>query len=220
MTPANAAVVVLAKAPLPGVAKTRLCPPFTMEDAAAIARAALTDTFDAVGRTRARRKVLVLSGEPGPWVPRGVEVIPQRGGGLDERLAAAFDDVGDSALLIGMDTPQVTASLLDSCLDVLLRPDVDAALGPAEDGGFWAVGLRRPQRAAFVGVPMSTAQTGELQMTRLLELGLRVGSLPALRDVDDGESALAVADLVPGGAFAAAVRDATRRSHDSASLVP
>ena len=210
MTSTDVTLVVLAKAPRPGTAKTRLSPPFSLKEAAVIARAALVDTFDAVCRTRARRKVLVLSGEAGPWVPRGVDVLPQRGGGLDERLAAAFEDVAGPALLIGMDTPQVTPALLNSCIRVLLDEKHDAAIGLAEDGGFWAVGLRNPERSAFVGVPMSTATTGEHQMRRLRELGLRVGMLPSLRDVDDVEGAIAVADLAPGGAFAMAVREAMR----------
>ncbi len=121
---------MIAKAPVPGRVKTRLCPPCTPAGAAALAEAALGDTLAAVARSRrAGRRVLVLDGEPGPWLPRGFEVVPQRGDGLAERLAAAFADVGGPALLIGMDTPQVSPALLDDGLRAL--DGADAALAPA-----------------------------------------------------------------------------------------
>jgi rSAM/selenodomain-associated transferase 1 len=201
----NAALVVLAKAPRPGRSKTRLCPPCTPHDAAALARAALADTLDAVLATPAARRVLVLDGPVGDWLPPGVEVVAQRGGGLDERLANAFADVGGPALLVGMDTPQVTPHDLTHGLDKLAAPRVDAVLGPAADGGYWAIGLLEPQARAFLGVPMSTAWTGRAQDMRLRQLGLRVALLPALRDVDRIADARAVAALVPAGRFARAL---------------
>ena len=130
----SAALVVLAKAPRPGRSKTRLCPPCTPRDAAALARAALADTLDAVLATPAARRVVVLDGPVGDWLAPGVEVVAQRGDGLDERLAHAFADVGGPALLVGMDTPQVTASDLARGLERLAAPGVDAVLGPATDG--------------------------------------------------------------------------------------
>jgi rSAM/selenodomain-associated transferase 1 len=202
----NAQILVLAKAPSAGRSKTRLCPPCTLEEAAAVAEAALRDTLEAVGRARVSRRVLALDGATGRWVPGGFDVTEQRGEGLDERLAAAFEDAGAPALLIGMDTPQVTASLLEEALGALVRPGVDAVLGPALDGGWWAIGLRRSLPAAFLGLPMSTPHTGAAQARRLERLGLRWSPLPALRDVDDFEDALAVADLAPRSRFARAVR--------------
>jgi glycosyltransferase A (GT-A) superfamily protein (DUF2064 family) len=142
----------------------------------------------------------VLDGEPGPWLPDGCEVVAQRGGGLDERLANAFDDVGGPALLIGMDTPQVTPALLLESARRLV--EADAVLGLALDGGFWALGLRRPDAALLVGVPMSVAYTGRRQRARLRAAGRHVRMLPALRDVDRIEDARAVAAQVPGGRFA------------------
>jgi uncharacterized protein len=196
---------VLAKAPRPGHSKTRLCPPCTPRDAAALARAALADTLDAVLATPAARHVLVLEGPVGDWLPPGVEVVAQRGSGLDERLAHAFADVGGPALLVGMDTPQVTPRDLARGLERLAAPEVDAVLGPAADGGYWAIGLREAQARAFLGVPMSTARTGRAQLARLRRLGLRVAALPALRDVDRIADARAVAALAPAGRFARAL---------------
>jgi uncharacterized protein len=201
----SAALMVLAKAPRPGRSKTRLCPPCTPRDAAALARAALTDTLDAVLATPAARRVLVLDGPVGDWLAPGVEVVAQRGAGLDERLAHAFADVGGPALLVGMDTPQVTRGDLARGLARLAAPGVDAVLGPATDGGYWAIGLREAQPRAFLGVPMSTAWTGRAQHERLRRLGLRVALLPALRDVDRIADARAVAALAPAGRFARAL---------------
>src|SRR6201997_2625355 len=101
-------LLVIAKQPLPGRVKTRLAPPCTHEQAAALAEAALAATLHTVLPVPAARRVLVLDGEPGPWLPPGFDVVPQCGGPLDERLAAAFAGADGPALLIGMDTPQIT----------------------------------------------------------------------------------------------------------------
>jgi glycosyltransferase A (GT-A) superfamily protein (DUF2064 family) len=191
-------LLVIAKEPRPGRVKTRLTPPFTPDQAAALAEAALTDTLCAVAATPARRRVLVLDGDPGPWLPPGFDVVPQCAGGLDERLAAAFAGCDGPTLLIGMDTPQVTPDLL--AVDFA---GCDAYFGPAEDGGFWALGLAAPDPGLLRGVPMSTATTGAAQRERLLAAGLRVRELPRLRDVDTACDAAAVAALAPDGRFAA-----------------
>ena len=188
-------LLVIAKEPRPGRVKTRLTPPFTPEEAAGLAEASLADTLDAVARTPAGRRVLVLEGEPGPWLPSGFEVVRQCAGGLDERLAAAFAQCDGPALLIGMDTPQVTPDLL-----TVDFADCDAYFGPAQDGGFWALGLAAPDPALLRGVPMSTPHTGAVQRARLT--GLRVRELPSLRDVDTAYDAELVAKEAPGGRFA------------------
>ncbi|MHC3469643.1 TIGR04282 family arsenosugar biosynthesis glycosyltransferase [Streptomyces sp. 7R007] len=196
-------LLVIAKEPRPGRVKTRLTPPFTPQEAAALAQAALADTLDTVARTPARRRVLVLEGEPGPWLPPGFEVVRQCAGTLDERLAAAFAGCDGPALLIGMDTPQVTPELLS--VDFT---GVDAYFGPAADGGFWALGLAVPDPALLRGVPMSTPYTGAAQRARLA--GLRLRELPCLRDVDTARDAEAVAKTAPHGRFA---RELARLTH-------
>jgi glycosyltransferase A (GT-A) superfamily protein (DUF2064 family) len=192
----------MAKEPVPGRVKTRLVPPCTPRQAAALAEAALADTLHAVLAAPARRRVLVLDGEPGPWLPPGFDVVPQCGGGLDERLAAAFAAVPGPALLIGMDTPQLTPALLAVDWEA-----ADAWFGPAADGGFWGLGLRRPDGALVRGVPMSTADTGAVQQARLHAAGLRVAELPRLRDVDTAADAVAVARQAPQSRFAARARE-------------
>jgi glycosyltransferase A (GT-A) superfamily protein (DUF2064 family) len=86
-----------------------------------------------------------------------------------------------------------------------MDPAVDAVLGPAPDGGYWAIGLRRANADVFRGVPMSDVRTLASQHGRLRALGLRTVELPQLRDVDRFEDAIQVAAQVPGSRFAAAV---------------
>jgi uncharacterized protein len=200
------ALLVIAKEPVPGRVKTRLSPPCTPAQAASLARAALEDTLTAaLAVQRDARRVLVLDGQPGAWIPDGFEVIPQRGDGLAERLAAAFDDAGAPAFLVGMDTPQVTPELLETGLDAVLADD--AVFGAALDGGYWGIGLREADARAFEGVPMSEDNTGAVQRARLASLGLRTAILPPLRDIDTIADARAVAREAPDGRFAAALAE-------------
>ncbi|MGX6448212.1 TIGR04282 family arsenosugar biosynthesis glycosyltransferase [Patulibacter sp. S7RM1-6] len=201
----DATYIVIAKAPFPGRSKTRLCPPCTPEQAADLAAAALHDTLDAVLAAPAARRVLVLEGEPPAWLPGGFEILPQRGAGLDERLAAAFEDVGGPAFLVGMDTPQLTPDDLAAAWAALTADGTDAVLGHAPDGGYWGVGLRVQDRALFVGIPMSVESTGREQEARLRAHGRHVALLPERRDVDDIADARAVAALAPGSRFARAL---------------
>ena len=208
----SATLIVMAKAPVPGRVKTRLTPPLHPEQAAMLARAALEDTLAAVARSSsATRRVVVLDGEPDGWLPRGFELIAQRGDGFADRLSAAFESIEGPALLVAMDTPQVTPELLDAGLAGLAN-GADAVLGSAPDGGYWTIGLARSDPRVFEGVPMSQPHTGAAQRARLAALGLVTHYLPRLRDVDTFEDALSVAAAAPGGRFAAALRDLTRYS--------
>ncbi|MFR9776588.1 DUF2064 domain-containing protein [Micromonospora sp. MS34] len=212
-------LLVVAKAPVAGAVKTRLCPPATPAQAARIAAAALRDTLDAVAATPGVTPALALAGrladaEDGAQLTAAVAgwpVLPQRGDDFAARLAHAHADVaaaypGRPVLQIGMDTPQLTAARLAAAVRRLAAPTTDAVLGRAADGGWWALGLRDPRHAAVLrAVPMSTPATGRLTSAALAGRGLRVGSLPVLRDVDGWTDALAVADLVPDGRFAGEV---------------
>lgn len=198
-----ATLLVIAKEPLPGRVKTRLTPDFSPTEAARLAEAALADTLSTVRRLPAVRRVVVLDGRPGPWLPPGIEVVAQCAGGLDERLAAAFGACTGPAVLIGMDTPQVSAADLAPALRPAAWDGCDAWFGPAEDGGFWALGLAAPDPGLLRGVPMSVPETGAVQRRRLVEAGLVVRDLPRLRDVDTAADAAHVAALAPHGRFAA-----------------
>jgi glycosyltransferase A (GT-A) superfamily protein (DUF2064 family) len=224
--PGSLHVLVMAKAPMPGKVKTRLCPPCSPQQAAALAEAALADTIEAAMACSADRVVVALDGAPGPWLPAGVEVIAQRGEGLALRLANAWADTGAGAgadtdagcragwgIQIGMDTPQVTGALLDSVLDALVaHPEVTieprtgpgprprAVLGPALDGGWWVIALPGTDpHQVFPGVPMSTSGTYIAQRRRLRGLGLDVVRAPLLRDIDTIDDLRAVAGA-PGAA--------------------
>ena len=197
---------MLAKEPLPGRVKTRLCPPCSPDEAAGLAAAALADTLAAATGSGADRVVLALDGRPGPWCPAGVVIVPQGGGGLDRRLGAAWAATAGPAVQVGMDTPQVTGAGLAAAMAALDAPGTDAVLGPATDGGWWAIGLRHPHPLAFLGVPTSRPDTAARQHARLAALGLRTRPLPAHTDVDTWRDAVAVAARAPATRFAAAVR--------------
>ncbi|MGQ0840702.1 TIGR04282 family arsenosugar biosynthesis glycosyltransferase [Actinokineospora sp.] len=212
-------LLVVAKAPVAGLAKTRLSPPATPAQAAGIAAAALLDTLDAVLATPGVLPVVAMTGalctaERGPELAdllARCAVFPQRGDGFPERLAAAHADLaarfpGRPVLQIGMDTPQVSPDLLRESVDRLLDPGIDATLGLAEDGGWWALGLRDPARADLLRmVPTSRSDTGVRTLSTLRDNGLQVGQLPELSDVDTMADALRVAAQAPYGRFAHAV---------------
>ncbi|HUQ58223.1 TIGR04282 family arsenosugar biosynthesis glycosyltransferase [Lentzea sp.] len=199
-------LLVMAKSPVPGQVKTRLCPPLTPEEAADVAAASLLDTLEAVLGTPGAVPVVALAGvvrrEDVREALAECVVIPQRGQTFAERLVNAHADIarfGMPVLQIGMDTPQVTPELLASCAEF-----EEAALGFALDGGWWALGLRDPLRARVLqDVPMSQPDTGTRTFEALQES--RVRNLPMLSDVDTMADASAVAAQVPGSRFAAAL---------------
>ncbi|MET8847745.1 DUF2064 domain-containing protein [Amycolatopsis sp. NPDC004625] len=212
-------LLVVAKAPVPGLAKTRLCPPATPAEAAEIAAAALLDTLDAVCAVPGAVPVVALTGDLGA-AARGVElgtalqrvnVVPQRGRDFGARLANAHADAaalhaGLPILQIGMDTPQVTPVSLAAAAAPVLRGSHDSVLGPAVDGGWWVLGLADPRHAQVLAdVPMSRDDTGERTHAALTACGLRPQRAACLSDVDTMAEARAVAAACPGGRFAHAV---------------
>jgi uncharacterized protein len=197
-------VVVIAKSPVAGRVKTRLCPPLRPREAAALAAAVLHDTLRAVGAVPDARRVLALDGAPGWWLPSGFDVIAQPDGGLDVRLGSALEHTSGPTVIVGMDTPQVTTADLETAL-ATLRSSTDAVLGPAVDGGFWLLGLARPDPRAVLGVAMSRSDTGLEQRRRLDDLGLSTTLHREMLDVDHYDDAIAVAALSPDSAFAAAL---------------
>ena len=202
-------VAVIAKECLPGRVKTRLSPPLTPETAAALAQLSLSRTLDSVRSLPARQRLLVMDGTPITRDAAQFTVVPQASGGLDERVAAICDAAIGPLLIIGMDTPQFSrrhvAPLLRDWSSAAARHE--AWMGPATDGGFWALALRQPDGALVRGVPMSIDTTGAEQFARLAEAGLTVGILPELRDMDHFSDALQIAAEIPGSEFAFAVAE-------------
>ena len=203
MSPPSAhRVLVLAKAPVPGLVKTRLGATVGMAVAAELAAAALLDTLAAAtAAVGPGRCLLALEGDLRAAVRSGDlaaalagwRAYPQRGQGLGQRIAAAHADAGAGPVVqIGMDTPQVGAADLDGVAARLA--DAAAVLAPAADGGWWALALRDPARAAAVAaVPMSTSTTHDDTRRALETAGTPVIGAPVLTDVDTAEEAAAVA---------------------------
>jgi uncharacterized protein len=189
-------VLVVAKAPVPGKAKTRLAASIGEQAAADIAAAALLDTLDAVAAAPVQARVVALTGSL-DGASEGDEirarladftVMPQRGEGFADKLANAHLDAaaatdGLPILQIGMDTPQVTADLLGDCARELLA--CDAVLGPARDGGWWVLGVTNAVMADCLRtIPTSRSYTGVVTLTALRNTGVDVSLVPALADVD------------------------------------
>jgi len=215
VSPVPCGILVVAKAPVPGLAKTRLAPTFGAGGAADLAAGALLDTLIAVEAADVSSRIVAITGELGRARRAGeisalldhFTVIPQHGDRFAERLVAAHTDAAALArapiLQIGMDTPQVTGPMLSAAAGELVGAAPCAVLGPATDGGWWALGITDPKwAAALAEVPMSRSDTGSLTRAALAHLGVTVRELPELTDVDsDGDVRTVVARLGAGSWF-------------------
>jgi glycosyltransferase A (GT-A) superfamily protein (DUF2064 family) len=152
--------------------------------------APLRGTLDAMLAAPVARRVLVIDGPGADRLPAGFELMAQRGGDLGERLAGALADAHAMTalpmLLVRADTLEVTPDVLADAARSLLSGEADAAFGPASDGGFWLLGLRRPDRSLVVGIPgaatvgVPAAGAGRMLLDRLASAGLRVALAPRL----------------------------------------
>jgi len=199
-----AVALVVAKAPVPGLAKTRLAASIGDRLAADIAAAALLDTLDAVAAAPVQARVVAMTGDLNAArssdAIRGrldaFTVVPQRGEGFADRLANAHLDAADAAgirtvIQIGMDTPQVSAEMLTECAQELLG--TGAVLGLADDGGWWVLGVSDAAMADCLRtVPMSQPDTGALTLAALYAKGIDVTRVAELADVDTVEDIDAV----------------------------
>lgn len=218
MTPDDDAAIglVVARAPVPGEAKTRLAATLGPGPAADLAAAAFLDTLEAMRSTFSIVHVS-LSGDLGRAareqdIRRALEpceVSQQAGDGFGERLAHAHAEAardGRLVVQVGMDTPQLDDRRLS---EVLLASGDErcAVLGPAVDGGWWVLALRDPQLAQVLRqVPMSTATTCQDTEAALSSSGALVRLTGSMRDVDELADAEAVAASAPTTRFAAAWR--------------
>ncbi len=199
-------VTIIAKAPVAGDVKTRLCPPCSPEQAARIAAAALADTFAAVDEVAAAtgaRRVLLLDGAGQEWMPTTFEVVSQRGDRLGQRLGNGFLDLGPG-VIVGMETPHAVSALAGAIEAASCGVDT---IGLALDGGYWMIGLCVESAATahdlFEGVAMSATHTGLSQLRRMHASGCRVRLLPTARDLDTVDDLEAVAVSGRGGALVA-----------------
>jgi glycosyltransferase A (GT-A) superfamily protein (DUF2064 family) len=208
--------LVVAKAPVPGLAKTRIAADVGPDAAADLAAAALLDTLDTV--VDSGLAVLVsLTGDLERAaradelrdVLAGLVVVPQDGATFGERLARAHLDAdgGHGVVQVGMDSPQLRADDLRAAAARLV--DHASVLGPAEDGGWWLLGVNHGSDAsALATIEMSTSATG--QHTREV-LPAPTALLRTLRDVDTWADAQAVAEGIPHSRFAASVLAVSQR---------
>ena len=205
----------MAKAPVPGLAKTRLAAGVGELGAARLAAASLLDTLATSGAVfPPGRRVLALDGHLADACDRedlveatvGWVVVPQRGRTFADRLVDAHVQahriVGGPVVQVGMDTPHLDAEVLQQ-LPGVAQDHGGPVLGPAEDGGWWVlVTTHALQAAVLSGVPMSRSDTGRLTEAALVAAGYPPASTVVMRDVDVREDAAAVAELAPWTRFA------------------
>jgi hypothetical protein len=187
------ALVLFAKAPLPGQVKTRLSPPLSRDQAAGFHKASVWDAWEKIaGLSGASRYVYTDTpwysdapwAEPLPIPPEYVKL--QQGRDLGERMLNCLQELSDQRysgmLLVGSDCPSLPASYLAEGLNALKH--ADAVLGPAEDGGYYAIGCRQPHPRMFEGVPWSSDKTFKRTEENLKALGQSIHKLPPWYDVD------------------------------------
>jgi uncharacterized protein len=190
--PPRVQVVVMAKAPVPGLAKTRLIPALGAEGAARLARRLLVHAVQQARAAAAPQPVL-LACAPHTRHPAFVELqaaggltlVPQSEGDLGQRMQQAFDQAfasAGAAVLLGTDAPALDAARLrDACAALA---DADAVFVPAVDGGYALIGLRRPAPMLFEHMPWSTDRVMALTRERLAAAGWRWAERPAVHDID------------------------------------
>ena len=182
----------MAKAPIPGRVKTRLSPPLTPEQAAELAGALLRDTVAAARRLPDVQVVVAV--EPAEAVPvvRGlvpsVELVPQAVGDLGARLtavaAARFAAGASAVLVVGSDHPTLPAAVVAQAVTWLREGRDEMVIGPAEDGGYYLLGMTRPHPEVFDEISWSTPDVLRATLDRAAALGLPVRRLPSWYDVD------------------------------------
>lgn len=200
------ALGVMARAASDDRGKTRLVRALGIDDGADLRRAILLDTLEAIRPVRLVDRILLFAPDDAHAEMAGLDadiahLIPQRGETLSQRLEYGFADLFalgyDAAALIGSDLPTLPAGHVEQGIEALLRHPDPLVLGPADDGGYYLIGLRRPHPALFQGIPWSTADV--LATTRAIAEGegLSVTLIPSWYDIDavpDLERALAPAD--------------------------
>jgi len=189
------ALAVMTKAPCPGQVKTRLTPPLTSEEAAALNICFLRDTAAAISQVRVGARGIgcytPLGSEDAyrESLPANFQLIPQRGDSLGERLILATEDllqIGfNSVCLINSDSPTVPPRIFSEAVTALVAPNDTVVLGPSEDGGYYLIGLKKAHRRMFEKIEWSTERVFDQTVARAAELKLEVHFLPTWYDVDD-----------------------------------
>lgn len=199
-TPKTCALGLMAKAPLAGKVKTRLVPPLTPAEAAALNVCFLQDmaeNVDAVAATHGATGLVVYTpiGTESAFdgvLPDGFKLLAQRGASLGDRLCNATDDLlregYKSVCLINSDSPTLPNTLLDQAIRSLSSDEDRVVLGAADDGGYYLIGLKQAHRNLFDRIAWSTTDVLAHTIERAAEIGLPVELLPNWYDVDDAAS--------------------------------
>lgn len=186
------AVAIMAKAPIAGAVKTRLCPPLTPEQAASLARCFLLDTIERIRAVPGIHAVLAYAPaearETVQALAPDLPLLPQRGEDLGSRMGHVLADLlaegHAGALAIGSDTPSLPATVIQQAVRLLDAPGADIVLGPSDDGGYYLIGMRRVHRSLFEDMPWSTSRVLDETRRRAAAAGLAVVTLPPWFDVD------------------------------------
>ena len=187
------ALIVMAREPRAGETKTRLTPPLTAKQAAALYHAFLLDTLDLMRQAPGVQPVIAYTPPEAERffrgsAPPGFQLTPQAGAGLGERLERVLrlhlESQYDQAVVIGSDSPTLPPDYVTRAFEALDDPRIDVVLGPSEDGGYYLVGLKAPCAALFRGVAMSTPTVLTETLARAGGRGLCVALLPKWYDVD------------------------------------
>ena len=182
----------MARAPKPGKVKTRLCPPLDPGLAAEFYECVLRDVLDDLARSERWDTWVAYAEHSRDYFQRlsqhRVALLPQRGASLGARMHAVFADLCHAGyrqvVLVGSDIPTMNAGSVRQAFDALERDRSDLVLGPADDGGYYLIGLGRPREGLFGGIAWSTASVLEQTLERARELELRVGTVAGTYDVD------------------------------------
>jgi hypothetical protein len=200
------ALAVMAKAPRPGKVKTRLAPPLTLEQAAAINICFLRDTTENIAAAAASGGATgILSYTPigdealfDNLLPAEFALIRQRGDGFGERLLTTAEDLlacgYSSVCLIDSDSPTVPAAAFEQAVAELERPGDRVVLGPSYDGGYYLIGLKRVHSSLFENINWSTATVFAETILAAKTADLETVILPLWYDVDDA----ATLDILTG----------------------
>jgi uncharacterized protein len=190
LTPIREAIAVMAKQPVPGRVKTRLCPPLSHQEAADLYAAFLADTLSLVAETRAKGFIAYDPDGAGAFfndlASPGMECIPQGDGDLGARLAGVskrlFSIGFSKVLILASDAPGIPLEHLS--LAFALLDDTDLVLGPGYDGGYSLIGTRRHVPALFSGIPWSTSQVLSRTLEQAAGEGMTCTLLPSCPDID------------------------------------
>jgi rSAM/selenodomain-associated transferase 1 len=194
------AIAVMAKAPRIGDAKTRLVPPLSTTEAARLSACFIRDAAEniAAAAQRAAIEGYIAYSPPdaavefGPLLAEGTRLLPSRRTGLGASLYDAADDLlatgYGSACLVNSDSPTLPTSLLIDTARLLARPGDRIVLGPAEDGGYYLIGLKQAHARLFDDIAWSTPVVFAQTVERAREIGLEPLVLPMWYDVDDVEA--------------------------------